>query len=647
MTVETTSARVQYGTNGTTGPWTVPFYFLDDDHLQVIHTDSDGVEAVLSSADYTVTGAGDENGGYVTTDTAYSSGGYITILRSIEPLQETDLIDGDSLPSETLERALDKLTMISQQQGEVIGRALVYSPSDTEGATLPAASVRAGKLLGFDSSGVLSLNAPASGSAADLALDLANAANASKGAGMVGAGPSVSYASGTIGYALIKRDYNVLVNGAYGDGGVHDDYAVIQAGLTAGRWVVLPKPPVAYSVATALAMGANSGIIGEGPATTILRKVGGGSVITCVGSSGSLGPYYIEGVKIGGVGAIGITEASGGYSNYVSRLTLRNVSTEGDLVTGIDANLIYFNADTWWDGYDYQTSTHASHKALVASFGGANNTNLNTIRNCKFNQGKSSYTISLSGGVQWLFDHCDWSINVRNLYAINLSALRVIGAYTEGSTGASNSWVFGVDPTTRGRAVFDGGTYDGGAMASGCAMFGFAPTATAVVTNADIIVPASGYAYLDTTTTAHFPTSGRHYFSGNRYAGNTSDPLYFLDNVQDDTPQAWTPSPTSLTIAGSPGTATYSGFWSIRNRMVTVHIRIVPAGTSTTAATAATTFFALPANIPAPTHNTAGSVVNETLGNVGQCFAYSNGRVYMGGWTAQQSPIAITVTYPI
>lgn len=206
MTVETTLAREQYATNGTTGPWSVRFYFLEDDHLQVIYTDEDGAEATLTlNAGYTVTGAGDEAGGTVTTTTAYASGGYITILRNVEPLQEVDLIDGDSLPAETLETAFDKLTMLAQQALEVTDRALVFAPSDTSGSTLPAAAARASKLLGFDSDGVLSLSAPTSGSAADLALDLASSANAAEGAGMIGYDPDLAYAAGTVGAKLLDQ----------------------------------------------------------------------------------------------------------------------------------------------------------------------------------------------------------------------------------------------------------------------------------------------------------------------------------------------------------------------------------------------------------------------------------------------------------
>ncbi|MEY5100616.1 MAG: hypothetical protein RJA36_3335, partial [Pseudomonadota bacterium] len=58
MTVSSSTNRVQYNTNGTTGPWTVPFYFLEDAHLAVTYTTSAGVETLLTlTTNYSVTGA--------------------------------------------------------------------------------------------------------------------------------------------------------------------------------------------------------------------------------------------------------------------------------------------------------------------------------------------------------------------------------------------------------------------------------------------------------------------------------------------------------------------------------------------------------------------------------------------------------------
>src|SRR4051812_40402438 len=123
MTVETDLDRAQYATNATTGPWTVPFYFLASDELAVTYTDAAGVDHTLTlNVDYTVVGAGDPDGGTITTTQAYAAGGQLVILRDMLLTQETEYVDGDGFPAKSHERALDRLTMIAQQLREMFIR---------------------------------------------------------------------------------------------------------------------------------------------------------------------------------------------------------------------------------------------------------------------------------------------------------------------------------------------------------------------------------------------------------------------------------------------------------------------------------------------------------------------------------------------
>lgn len=122
MTVSVDTSRVAYATNGTTGPFTVPFYFLDNTHLRVVYT-AGGVDTVLTlTTDYTVTGAGVEAGGAITTIASYAAGGTLTIIRSVPLTQLTDYQDLDAFPAASHERALDKITMILQQLAEYLDR---------------------------------------------------------------------------------------------------------------------------------------------------------------------------------------------------------------------------------------------------------------------------------------------------------------------------------------------------------------------------------------------------------------------------------------------------------------------------------------------------------------------------------------------
>lgn len=154
MTVETTTDRASYATNGTTGPFTIPFYFLANDQVQVIYATSAGVETTLTlTVDYNVTGAGDEAGGALTLVTSIAAGGTLTILRDVPATQLTDYLAQDAFPAESHEAALDKLTMLAQQALQAVDRTIRFPQSETitsAQATLPAKASRLDKLLTFD-----------------------------------------------------------------------------------------------------------------------------------------------------------------------------------------------------------------------------------------------------------------------------------------------------------------------------------------------------------------------------------------------------------------------------------------------------------------------------------------------------------------
>lgn len=246
MPVESTLARVQYATNGTTGPWTIPFYFLASDHVKVIHTDASGNETTLVlNVGYTVSGAGDESGGSVTTTTAYASGGSVTILRDIEPLQEVDYTETDSFPAETHERALNLLTMLIQQLKEVSDRSLVFSPSDTLGSTLPAAAARANKMLGFNGVGQLTVSVPSPGSAAAVLTQLANSATATENDALLALLRTSTGAVASNWHNWLERSViNPRAEFGVTADGTTNDFAGLQAALNAagtlGRGVYLP-----------------------------------------------------------------------------------------------------------------------------------------------------------------------------------------------------------------------------------------------------------------------------------------------------------------------------------------------------------------------------------------------------------------------
>jgi len=155
MTVESSVYKNQYNCDGTHNVFPYTFRILDETHLRVVLTDDAGNETdLVLNTDYTVDGVGDSGGGNVTTTQTYASGYKITITRNVPLTQTTDYTENDPFPAESHEDALDKLTMIVQQQEEKLERTLKYAVSDTEaGSELPTVAARAGKFLGFDENG--------------------------------------------------------------------------------------------------------------------------------------------------------------------------------------------------------------------------------------------------------------------------------------------------------------------------------------------------------------------------------------------------------------------------------------------------------------------------------------------------------------
>lgn len=118
MTVSSTiTPKKQYAGSGTTGPFTVTFPFRTEDELLLIKTDSGGTDTTLTlTTHYTVSGGGTPPAtGSVTLVSALAVGEVLTIIRNTPVTQDSDYVDGNSLPAETLEANFDKLTLIVQE----------------------------------------------------------------------------------------------------------------------------------------------------------------------------------------------------------------------------------------------------------------------------------------------------------------------------------------------------------------------------------------------------------------------------------------------------------------------------------------------------------------------------------------------------
>jgi hypothetical protein len=154
MTVTSTDTRIAYAGNGSTTSFAVPFQFFGPDEMRIYSVDADQVETLLErGVHYTVTG-GLGATGTLAMGTAPASGTVLVLRRSTTATQQVLLPNAGPLPGPTLERALDRLTAIAQENQASFGRTLRVPAGEADDLpVLPSALARAGKVLAFDSIG--------------------------------------------------------------------------------------------------------------------------------------------------------------------------------------------------------------------------------------------------------------------------------------------------------------------------------------------------------------------------------------------------------------------------------------------------------------------------------------------------------------
>lgn len=165
MTVSNQTNKIQYTGNGSTTVFAIPFTWQNNSEISVILTTiATGVETTLTiTTDYSLSGGSGSNG-TMTTVSTYSSAYRLTILRTVPLTQESEYTAYGVNPASVTEDALDKLTQITQQNNEAIGRSL----KTREGSSVGEIAVddpQAGAFLqyGPDGTTVISSDAAAGG----------------------------------------------------------------------------------------------------------------------------------------------------------------------------------------------------------------------------------------------------------------------------------------------------------------------------------------------------------------------------------------------------------------------------------------------------------------------------------------------------
>lgn len=115
----------RYVADGSTASFPIAFPFLEASHIEVYTRGEDGEDILVDPSMYTITGAGIEAGGELTFNTAPVAGTVIAIVRNVPITQLYAYTELDNFPAESHENALAKLTMIDQQQAEILSRAIL------------------------------------------------------------------------------------------------------------------------------------------------------------------------------------------------------------------------------------------------------------------------------------------------------------------------------------------------------------------------------------------------------------------------------------------------------------------------------------------------------------------------------------------
>ena len=296
--VENDTSSVEYTLSTSTGPFDIPFYFIENGHISAwLYTEnSDGSydETTLTlDTDYTLTGAGDSDGGTLTL-TETHDGAILLIARSPDATQQTSYVATGKFPATSHERALDKLTMLIQQiywwwDDLPLKRPNIFAnfyhaknrfikylkdPVDDQDAAtknyadglydgaishadaqfkrtlrvpessigvIPGVAARKNHILAFNSAGNPITVLPESGSAADVLIDLGSSEDG-LGAGLVAFSHKAKYAAGTIAaLAIANFQDEQPIQYYYDNNGGDWDEAIFEAQLAVYLYGFSPR----------------------------------------------------------------------------------------------------------------------------------------------------------------------------------------------------------------------------------------------------------------------------------------------------------------------------------------------------------------------------------------------------------------------
>lgn len=242
MTVSVQTPISSYTGNGVTTAFSFGYYVGASGDLVVM---VDGVVQTLTTH-YSLTGIGSGSGGTCTFVTAPASGASVVLYRDTDLLRDTDYQENGELRAAILDADFDRIWLALQEvvTGAKTSPRNVRAPVGESLNELPEASARAGKVLSFNAvTGQPEVVAPTSGTATDLAIQLASTADG-EGSELVGFNNSTTQTAGTVGAQLTKgvdpTAYPWLADATGATSAYSDIAAADIVAAAAGKPLVIP-----------------------------------------------------------------------------------------------------------------------------------------------------------------------------------------------------------------------------------------------------------------------------------------------------------------------------------------------------------------------------------------------------------------------
>ncbi len=259
ITIGDVAPRVQYVADGILSAYTYPFPIFDEADLEI------RLDGAVLLGGVAISGAGASQGGSVVFAQVPRAGTRITLRRRLKIARATDFQDNGILRARSLNDELDYQTAAIQQVADDAGAALRLGPADAGAMVLPLREARANRVLGFDSTGDVTVF---------------DRGTAMLGVPFVGGVPRT--VEDKLAERLTARDF-----GAAGDG-VADDGPALQAAMSAaaasGRVLEIgegsfrtTQPLVLGGGAAGLTM--HGSIIYAGPAGQTALTLGDGAAV--------------------------------------------------------------------------------------------------------------------------------------------------------------------------------------------------------------------------------------------------------------------------------------------------------------------------------------------------------------------------------